>query len=113
MFLTKDEQQLLGSAQGEHGDQTAAFPVDDVMDGVTEPGLPLLPLLVDVRAIGGLLGKQSKHERRTATLQNSGFILYDVTSERTMIKMSGLTLGISAAIRCLSSWREKSPVYRI
>lgn len=29
----------------------------------------------------------------------------------TMIRMSGLTLGISAAIRCLSSCREKSPVY--
>ena len=103
MFLTKDEQQLLGSAQGEHGDQTAALPVDDVMDGVTEPGLPLLPLLVDMCAVGGLLGTPSQHEHRTVTLQYSGFIVYDVPTARTMIKMSGLTLGISAAIRCLSS----------
>lgn len=31
----------------------------------------------------------------------------------TMIRTSGLTVGNSAAIKCLSSTREKSPVYKI
>lgn len=57
--LTQDEQQFLGSAQGEHGDETAALSVDDVMDCVAEPGLPLLPLLMDVCSIRGLLRTES------------------------------------------------------
>ncbi len=53
--LTQDEQQLLGSSQSEDRDQTATLPVHDVMDGVTESSLPLLPLLMDVGPVGGLL----------------------------------------------------------
>lgn len=53
--LTQYEQQFLGSSQSEDGDQTAAFPVHNVVDRITEPSLPLLSLLVDVSPIGGLL----------------------------------------------------------
>ena len=53
--LTQDEQQLLGSAQSKHRDEAAALPVDDVVDGVAEAGLPLLPLLMNVGSIRGLL----------------------------------------------------------
>jgi len=34
-----------------------------------------------------------------------------IISQLTMINTSGWTFGISAAIKCLSSCREKSPVY--
>ena len=66
--LTQDEQQLLGSAQSKHRDEAAALPVDDVVDGVAEAGLPLLPLLMNVGSIRGLLGEQTtitKHITKT------------------------------------------------
>lgn len=56
-FLTQDEQQLLGTSQGEHRDQAASFLVDDVMDRVTEASFTLLPLFMDVGAVGRLLRK--------------------------------------------------------
>lgn len=59
--LTQDKQQLLGSPQGEHGDEAAALPVNDVVHGVAEAGFPLLALLMDVRAVGGLLRDEHGH----------------------------------------------------
>lgn len=98
--LTKDEQQLLSSAQSEDRDEAPAFPVDDVMDGVTEAGLPLLPLLVNVRPVGGLLGQVDGRDR----IRKTGW-LFSAPARRhpTVIRMSGFTLGISAAIRWRSS----------
>lgn len=78
------------------------------MDRVAEPGLAFLPLLVNVGPVGGLLqgGPGSDvvlvHVYVLKNEQEQSFL--------TMIRMSGLTLGISAAIRWRSSCREKSPV---
>lgn len=69
--LTKDEKKLLSSSQSEDWDETAAFPVDNVMDGVTEAGLPLLPLLMDVSPIGGLLGHRQVDHRQTDTVRKT------------------------------------------
>lgn len=57
-YLTQDEQQFLGSAQGEYRDQTAALSVDNVVDGITEPSLALLSLLVNMGTVRGLLTKE-------------------------------------------------------
>lgn len=57
--FTQDKQQFLSPSKCKNGDQTAAFPVDDVVDRVAEPSLSLLPLLVDMGAIGGLLPENS------------------------------------------------------
>lgn len=54
-FLTEDEQELLGSPQSKDGDETAAFPIHDVMDGVTKASFSFLSLLVDVGSICRLL----------------------------------------------------------
>lgn len=62
--LTEDEQQLLRSAQSEHGDQTSTFSVHDVVDRVAEPSLALLTLLVDVRPVGRLLTHTHTHTQR-------------------------------------------------
>lgn len=75
------------------------------MDRVAEASLPLLPLLVDMGAVGGLLQKNGRLQLEIPRRRPRG-----LGRALTMIKMSGLTLGISAAIRCLSSCREKSPV---
>lgn len=104
--LTKDEKKLLSSSQSEDRDETAAFPVDNVMDGVTEAGLPLLPLLMDVSPIGGLLGHRQVEHRQTDTVRktdqtDSSSLLQ--SGVLTVIRISGFTLGISAAIRCRSS----------
>lgn len=73
-FLTQDEQQFLRSAQGEHGDETAALSVDYVMNCIAEAGLPLLPLLVNVCSIRGLLGEAqtSHYQIRKNTVKCAG-----------------------------------------
>lgn len=57
MDFTKNEQQLLGSTQSEHRDQTASLSVHYVMDRVTKPRLSLFSFLMDVCAVRGLLQK--------------------------------------------------------
>lgn len=49
--LTKDEQELLGSTQSEDRDETAAFPIHNVVDCVAEASFSFLPLLMDVGSI--------------------------------------------------------------
>lgn len=54
-ILTKDEQELLGAAQSEDGDETAAFPIHNIMDGVTKASFSFLSLLMDVGSVCRLL----------------------------------------------------------
>ena len=52
--LVQDEQQLLRPPQRERGDEAPPAPPHDLVHRGREPVLPVLLLLVDVDAVGGL-----------------------------------------------------------
>lgn len=99
--LVQDQQQLLGPAQRKNWNQAAAASVHNVVHQGGEPILAVVPVLVDVCPISTFLQSTGINGRKNPL------------RTLTVIKTSGLIVGISAAIRCRSSCREKSPVYSI
>ena len=62
--------------QSEHRNQTAATPQHNVGDGGGEPVLPVLPLLVDVRAIRGLYNQHVGPRTRAVS-----FVVFVILAE--------------------------------
>ena len=99
MKPTEDEQKLLGAAKSKDGNETTTATADDIVHQTSESILALFTRLMHVHTVRRFLGLFRHGQDAEANKK-----------QLTVTSTSGRRFGTSAAIKCRSSCREKSPV---